>query len=161
MRFWFHWLWPQARLANTQNLNLIKTFTVYKAANNMLGKQGRRICMPISLQCATCAMHNWAVATAAKLLWVNEWSISIYRNKESTSDFKLLCLLGKILTSSASGDGKKENPERNSVSWRKLTWREKHPPGHSSGEELHWESGDVKIQWVSFGPLCKSWCFIV
>lgn len=136
MRFWFHRLWPQARLANTQNLNLIKSFTVCKAANDMLGRQSWRICMLISLQCVMCAMHNRAVATAAKLLRENERSISIYRNKEGTSDFKLLCILGKILTYSTSGDDKKKNPEQNIVSWRKLICREKHHLDHSSGKEL-------------------------
>lgn len=34
----------------------------------MLGKQSRQIRVQISLQCAMCAMHNWAVATAAKIL---------------------------------------------------------------------------------------------
>lgn len=158
MRFWFHQLWPQARLANTQTLNLIKPFTVCKAANDMLGKQSRHICMLISLQSAMCVTHNWAVATAAKLLWVNERSVSICRNKESTSDFKLLCILGKILTNSVSGDVKRKNAEQNSVSWKKLIWREKHHPDHSSGKELQWEYGNVKIQWVSFGPRSRSWC---
>lgn len=91
----FHWLRTQVRLANTQTLNLIRPFTVCKAVNDMLGKQSRQICVLISLQCVLCAMHNWAVATAAKLLWVREGSISIYRNKESTSDLKLSVSLGK------------------------------------------------------------------
>lgn len=109
MRFWFHWLWPRARLANTQNLNLIKPFTVCKAANDMLGKQSRHICMLISPQCAACATHNWPAATSAKVSWINEQSIPIYRNKDSTSDLKFLCVLGETLTNSVLRDWKKKN----------------------------------------------------
>lgn len=145
MRFWFHWLWPRARLANTQNLNLIKPFTVCKAANDMLGKQSRHICMLISPQCAACATHNWPAATSAKVSWINEQSIPIYRNKDSTSDLKFLCVLGETLTNSALKDWKKRNTEQNSVRWRKLgcspQLKVMHHSDHSSDKELQHESG--------------------
>lgn len=87
-------LWLQARLANTQDLNLIKPFTVCKAANNMLGKQSRCIWMLISLQRALCDTYNWAVATAAKLFQVNRaYKFTEIRTTHTSS--KLSLLLGK------------------------------------------------------------------
>lgn len=87
-------LWPQARLANTQYLNLIKPFTVCKAANDMLGKQSRCICILISLQHALCDIYNRSVATAAKLFQVNRaYKFTEIRTAHTSSKFSLL--LGK------------------------------------------------------------------